>query len=328
MDQLTIVIVTYHSEECIAQCVDAAKRWSPRVIVVDNASTDQTVQIARFHGATVIANADNRGFAGAANQGFSAANTPYVLLLNPDVTLGEGRDALMEAAHRGASTGILTDEDGKPQVGFSIRRLPTPAALSFEALGLNRIFPNNFVNRHWRALDLDLSGPREVEQPPGAFIMVRREAWKAIGGLDESFWPIWFEDVDFCHRLLKAGFKINFTPAAKASHVGAHSIRQMPRGEREVQWYVSLLRYAEKNFGRLNHMVVAASIALSSAPRAVAGLLRFRNGEPLQVCSRVLRLTIESVLKRFKVVRTQNRVQSKASVRNSSEEDKTHAHVP
>ncbi len=328
MDQLTVVIVTYHSEECIGRCVDAALRWTPHVMVVDNASTDKTVEFARLHGASVIANTDNRGFAGAANQGFSAASTPYVLLLNPDVTLFEGRDALMKSAGMGASTGMLTDEAGNPQAGFTIRRLPSARTLAFESLGLNRIFPANPVNRHWRALDLDFTVSQSVEQPPGAFLMVNRQAWEEIGGLDESFWPIWFEDVDFCKRLLDAGFRITYTPDAKASHVGAHSIRQLPRGEREVQWYVSLLRYAEKHFGLAAHVFVAASVALSSIPRAVVGLFRSDGGKPLEVCSEILKQARESVMKRFRSSGKLSRVTAQTTVRNSAEEHKTHIHVP
>lgn len=325
MDQLTVIIVTYHSEECIGPCISAAKQWTPHVIVIDNASTDRTVEIARALDASVIANSDNRGFAGAANQGFAAAQTPYVLLLNPDVTLLEGRDALIQAAEGGASTGILTDESGNPQVGFSIRRIPDAWALAFESLGINRLFPNNPVNRKWRALDLDLSNTASVEQPPGAFILTRRDAWEKIGGLDEGFWPIWFEDVDFCHRLLSHGFQIRYTPETRASHVGAHSIRQMPRGSREIQWYVSLLRYAGKHFSPYHHALVAFSVALSSIPRAVFGVLRFRNGEPLRICQRVLQITIESVMKRSPA---DSHDSEKVAVPNSSEETKTHAHVP
>src|SRR5690606_24866126 len=123
---------------------------------------------------------------------------------------------------------------------------------------------------------------------PGAFLMVHRPAWEKIGGLDESFWPIWFEDVDFCKRLLDSGFTITYTPEARASHVGAHSIRQLPRGKREVQWYVSLLRYAEKHFGRAAHVLVATSVALSSIPRAVVGLFRSDGNKSLEVCSEIL----------------------------------------
>lgn len=328
MDQLAIVIVTYHSAECIAECIDAARRWSSHVIVVDNASTDQTVEIARRHDATVIANPDNRGFAAAANQGFTAATTPHVLLLNPDVTLAEGRDELIAAAKDGAATGMLTDVDGKPQTGFSIRRLPTPAALSFEALGFNRLFPGNPVNRHWRALDLDLSVPRDVHQPPGAFLLVRREAWTSIGAFDESFRPIWFEDVDFCKRLLEAGFQIRYTPAARATHAGAHSIRQMDGGEREVQWYVSLLRYASKHFGRFGHLMVAVSVAISSVPRAGWTLLRFGSWGSVGVCKRVLISSMKSVLqKRFNTVRSRRESLTPSAVQNSTEADKAHLHV-
>ena len=77
-------------------------------------------------------------------------------------------------------------------------------------LGLNRIWPGNPVNRRYRT-----ASPNrlvDVEQPAGAFLMVRRSAWSALGGFDENFFPIWFEDVDFCKRLHDAGLKIVFLP--------------------------------------------------------------------------------------------------------------------
>lgn len=329
MDELTIVIVTFNSADCIERCIGASLLWTSRVVVVDNASTDGTVEVVRGAGAKVIANSENRGFAGGANQGFASADTPYVLLLNPDVTLGQGRDDLIAAASSGAATGLLTDEAGNPQKGFTLRRLPTPLSLSFEALGLNRLFPNNPVNRHWRALDVDLSVPQDAYQPPGAFLLVRREAWAAIGGFDESFWPIWFEDVDFSRRLWEAGFRIRYAPRVRAIHLGAHSIRKMPSGEREVQWYVSLLEYAAKTFGRLGHLAVAVSVALSAGPRAVVAMLRSGRVEHIYVCARVLVSTVKSVFgERSKSVPGRKEPLRAITVENSLETEKTHLHVP
>jgi N-acetylglucosaminyl-diphospho-decaprenol L-rhamnosyltransferase len=329
MDQLTAVIVTHNSEEVVGGCIAAVRRWTRRILVVDNASTDRTLQ--RTDGSQTIANRVNRGFAGAANQGFENAETPFVLLLNPDVTVGEGRDELMEAASEGAAAGPLRDANGQIQAGFSVRRFPTPAALSFETLGLNRFFPGNPVNRRWRCLDLDLSRAQEVEQPAGAFLLVRRDAWASIGGFDDSFHPIWFEDVDFCLRLRAAGWKIRYTPGAKANHRGAHSIAQLPPTERQVQWYVSLLKYAVKHFGTCGRVAVAVSVALSSAPRAVVGIVRSRSPKPLNVCARVLKLAFRSLTGRLRdSAGPRNPVGIPEAVvsEKSTESDQAHLHVP
>ena len=100
----------------------------------------------------------------------------------------------------GLAAGKLVDKTGVAQKGFTIRRFPTPASLIFELFGINRLWPSNPVNRRYRYLDRDLDQPGPVEQPAGAFLMFRRDVWKRLRGFDESFHPVWFEDVDYCRR--------------------------------------------------------------------------------------------------------------------------------
>ena len=138
----------------------------------------------------LIANPENRGFAAAVNQGFAELKNPYVLLLNPDAVIQTSLEPLREACDLPGSAGAggqLVDGNGQPQVGFMVRRLPTPAALILEALLLNRFWPGNPVNRRYRCLDWDSSSRSRVEQPAGAFFMVRRAVWQELGGLDERF---------------------------------------------------------------------------------------------------------------------------------------------
>jgi hypothetical protein len=200
MKGIGAIVVTYNSEAEIGPCLDAALRHTERVVVVDNASSDGTLgEVRKRPGVSLISNAENRGFAAAANQGMKALDVPFLLLLNPDAALETGVEPLAEACGQtgvGASAGKLVDVEGRPQSGFSVRRLPTPAALAFEVLGLNRIWRRNPVNRRYRCLDLDLDTPADVEQPAGAFLMIRRDVWQELGGFDEQFHPVWFEDVD------------------------------------------------------------------------------------------------------------------------------------
>ncbi len=83
-------------------------------------------------------------------------------------------------------------------------------------LGINRLWPRNPVNWRFRCYDVDLQSmkPVEIEQPAGAFMMIRRDAWERVGGFDESFYPLWFEDVDFCCRLKLAGLRLFHVPSA------------------------------------------------------------------------------------------------------------------
>lgn len=285
-----IVVVTYNSADVVGPCLEACLRIAgAEVVVVDNASTDDSVKrIKSFSNVKLLANSINRGFAGAVNQGFSALDSPAVLILNPDAVPLSGVERLEQAVlggNVGAATGRLIGSDGLDQNGFNVRALPTVWTLAFEVLGLNRLWPANPVNRRYRIRAPEKGG--EVEQPAGAFLMIRRSAWAAIGGFDESFYPIWFEDVDFCVRLKNSGYKILFVPEAIARHQGAHSASRLSWEARQVFWYGSLLRYASKHLNSGARRVVGLAVILACFPRAFAAMLRLGVLRPVSVYSRV-----------------------------------------
>ncbi|MBM3763834.1 MAG: glycosyltransferase family 2 protein [Acidobacteria bacterium] len=273
MTQTTAVIVTYNSEEYIRDAVESCLAAEIVVRVIDNGSVDDTVgRIPKRKEVTVVRNSANAGFAGGVNQGVRAVDTPYVLLLNPDARLTTSIEALERAVGEEghmAAAGMLVAEDKSPQKGFTYRNLPTPAALAFEVLGINRIWPANPVNRRYRCLDADLLVARTVEQPAAAFLLFRREVWESLGGFDERFHPVWFEDVDFCKRILAAGGTIQYDPVAKATHLGGHSVQKIDFGERMNVWYASLLKYVSKHFSPFARRVVAAVVVVGVVPRVL-----------------------------------------------------------
>src|SRR5579871_3708255 len=176
MSEAGIVVVTHESGSEIGACLDAASAFAAEIVVVDNASRDETCDEVRRRGVRLIVNPENRGFAAAANQGTLALSTPCVLLLNPDARLETSIEPHVECC-RGdgvaAAAGKLVDGKGRPQAGFAIRNLPSPAALICEILGINRLWRSNPVNWHYRCLDFDFSKAGDVEQPAGAFLMIR-----------------------------------------------------------------------------------------------------------------------------------------------------------
>ncbi len=288
MARTAAVVVTYNSEDVVEVCLDALAQLDD-VVVVDNASTDHTVERARSLATNVIANPDNRGFAAAVNQGFRATTADLVLILNPDVRLGSSLAPLIEACQEhGIAGGRLTDEHGNTQQGFTIRRFPTAVVLALELLGLNRLWRTNPWNREYRYLDRDLSRAGPADQPAGAFLMVRRDAWEKLGGLDESFWPIWFEDVDFCRRAALAGYEIQYVPESQAVHVGGHSIKKIDGASRQLYWYDSLLRYAGKHFRPGEVRVLCLAGAFGALLRMVAGVIQERSLRPIGNCLRIL----------------------------------------
>lgn len=288
-----IVIVTYNSDAVIGPCLDAALQSGADIVVIDNASDDNTARLAARKGVRLIANSTNLGFARAVNQGFSVLNCAYVLLLNPDTVLQTGLEPLRAACKLPRSAGaggLLVDLAGKTQVGFMVRKFPTPLVLVLEALLLNRIWDRNPVNRAYRGLGLDYSRLQVVEQPAGAFLMIRRAVWEELGGFDEGFWPLWFEDVDFCRRATDQRYLWYFAPEAVAKHTGAHSILKLTVEKRLVYWYRSLLRYSAKHFHALGMRVVCAAVVVGSILRMMSESALQRSLKPMTNYSKVILL--------------------------------------
>jgi GT2 family glycosyltransferase len=293
MSRVGIVIVTYNSEAEIGACLDSALATAAEVVVVDNGSTDSTLDQVRSRGARLIANSGNRGFGAAVNQGIRSIEADRILLLNPDAVLESGLDrltALCDRPETGAAGGKLIDTGGRPQTGFNVRRLPTPTALLFEVLLINRLWPGNPVNWHYRCYDFSLDVPAEVEQPAGAFLMFRREVWSTLGGFDEQFYPIWFEDVDFCKRLRDDKYHLYYEPCAVATHQGGHSIRKILLEKRELYWYGSLLKYGFKHFGLGWYRSLCLAVIVGSILRMALGIAFNRSFKPARVYGRVIRL--------------------------------------
>jgi N-acetylglucosaminyl-diphospho-decaprenol L-rhamnosyltransferase len=210
--------------------------------------------------------------------------------LNPDATIETGLEAMRECCARPDAAGAggkLVDEAGLPQAGFMFRRFPTPRALIFETLGLNRIWPHNPVNWQFRCLDTDTDVEQPVDQPAGAFLMIRRDIWEKLDGFDERFHPLWFEDVDFALRAARLGKRMYYTPRAVAKHTGGHSILHMPLEIRAHNWYLSLLRYCTRHFGPWSLRCVCLAVIVGSFVRMGIGVVSQRSLKPIVVYGRV-----------------------------------------
>jgi N-acetylglucosaminyl-diphospho-decaprenol L-rhamnosyltransferase len=293
MSDIGIIVVTYNSAGVIGACLDAALSTGADIVVVDNASTDRTLAEVQRRGVRVIANSDNRGFAAAVNQGCAESSCRYFLLLNPDAILASDLEPLRAACDQPRAAGAggrLLDAAGRPQIGFMVRQLPTPAALILEVLLLNRIWPSNPINWKYRGLGLDYSQPQEVEQPAGAFLMIRRDVWQQLGGFDEKFSPVWFEDVDFCRRAIDQEYSLHYEPQAVAKHTGGHSFPALTLEMRRIYWYRSLLRYAVKHFRPPWMRAVCLAVLAGSCLRAVLESLLEKSFQPIATYGSVARL--------------------------------------
>jgi N-acetylglucosaminyl-diphospho-decaprenol L-rhamnosyltransferase len=278
------IIVTYNSGATIRACLEALAEEQCEIIVVDNASSDDTVQrveeFVAWSPVRLVANEENRGFAAAVNQGAREAEGDVLLILNPDAIAEPGAlSALLRCvAETGAAAagGALVDEQGQPARGFSFRRVATLRPLVYEGLLVNQLWPSNAVNRQYRCLDADYSQQQEVEQPAGACLAVTRTMWDKLGGFDEQFFPVWFEDVDFCKRLRDQGGKIVYCPEARFRHSGAHSVGQLSFRARQIFWYGNMLLYAKKHFPPSQVTRLRLAIAGGMLLRSVAAVFGAR----------------------------------------------------
>jgi len=276
------IVVTYNSAGSIERCLGALREqcgWER--IVIDNASRDDTV--ARVEAADpdarLIKNRENLGFAAAANLGAQLAAGRFLLFLNPDAVAQPGAlpalASALEPEGVGAVGGLLLRDDGQPNRGFAVRRFPTTLSMAAEILLLNRLWPRNPLNRRYRCLDLDYAQSQDVDQPAGACLAVRREAWTSVAGFDERFFPVWFEDVDLCRRLRARNWRILYCPQAAFAHSGGHSVNQVPLLDRQIFWYRNLLRYFRKHESPAAVATLRAAIAVGMGLRSLAALVGF-----------------------------------------------------
>jgi hypothetical protein len=278
------IVVTHNSGEAVPACLEALSHEECEIVIVDNASRDDTVELVkRFaskHPVRLLTNQQNRGFGAAVNQGAREAGGDVLLILNPDAVPEPGAVAALlqclGSAGADAAGGSLLESDGRPARGFAFRRLPTLWALVFEATLVNQLWPGNPVNRRYRCFAADYTKQQNVEQPAGACFALRRTVWDHVGGFDEQFFPVWFEDVDLCKRLHEQGAKIIYCPEARFRHTGAHSVGQLSFRDKQLFWYANMLRYARKYFSRGQVLVLRLAILKGMVLRSIGALLGAR----------------------------------------------------
>ena len=294
------IVVTHNSGATIGACLEALAHEDCEIVVVDNASADDTVQrieeFVAWNPVCLIANEQNLGFGAAINQGAREATGDVLLVLNPDAIAEPGAVAALlrclETTKAAAVGGALLETDGQPARGFAFRRIPTLAPLLYEVLLVNRLWPGNPVNQRYRCLDANYSQQQEVEQPAGACLAVTCTAWDSMGGFDEQFFPVWFEDVDLCKRLHDLGLKIFYCPEARFRHSGAHSVGQLTFRDQQIFWYMNMLRYARKHFSKRQVFFLRSAIVKGMLLRSVTALFGARKaplGETLSAYWGVVR---------------------------------------
>lgn len=281
---LDIVIVNWNSgvllREAVASIAEFGANVVSSVIVVDNHSSDDSLSAVEADAADlpfslhVIRNPTNMGFGAACNQGAKQAQSEYLLFLNPDTalfagTLSDSLAYMQDPAHAGVGIcGVqLLDEQGR--VSRSCARFPSARRFLAHASGLDRLFPRL---GHFMA-DWDHRQTREVDQVIGAFFLVRREMFEALGGFDERFF-VYFEEVDLSLRARNAGWRSVYLADAQAFHVGGGTSRQV-KARRLFYSLRSRLLYSFKHFSWAGAMgVMFVTLLVEPLSRTMLALLR------------------------------------------------------
>jgi GT2 family glycosyltransferase len=261
---LSIIIITWNSQEFIQNCLDSIflsqRNFESEVIMVDNGSSDQTTKIIEtlYPQVNLIQNKKNLGYAKANNQGIEESQGKYVLLLNPDTQVLENSLALVyEFMEENPQVGALGPKLLNPDktIQPSVREFPTFSTLIWEFSGLSRLFPKSRIFGRWRMGYFAFDQTREVDQPMGSCLMLRRETLEEVGILDENF-PMFFNDVDLCNRIKNAEWKIYFYPRAEVIHQKGASTSQV---KRRMIWlsHLAFFRFFRKHkTGLINRLLL------------------------------------------------------------------------
>lgn len=280
---LDIIIVNWNSgtqlQDAIISIAKFGVKTVNKLIVVDNGSSDDSLMMVEANATDlpfplrIIRNLANLGFGAGCNQGASQTDSEFLLFLNPDTVLFE--DTLSKALtymqdSANARVGICGVQllDMQTRISRSCSQFPSARRFIAQAMGLDRVFPQlgHFMTE-W-----DHRETREVDQVMGAFFLVRRAVFEALGGFDERFF-VYFEEVDFSRRARNRGWRSVYLASAQVFHAGGGTSRQV-KARRLFYSLRSRLLYAFKHFSWAGAMpVMFATLLVEPISRSVLALL-------------------------------------------------------
>ncbi len=251
MADVSVIIVSRNTCALTCAAVESVLASTGRVptetIVVDNASTDETVHVLprRFPSAKFVRAESNLGFARAANLGAREAAGEFLLLLNSDArvkadSLSKALSWMRQHPDTAVLGAQLLNPDGSKQ--NSIANFPSLATELLNKSVLRRLSPSRFPGKESAP-----QGPIEVESVVGAFMLVRRKLWQELRGLDERFF-FFLEETDFCFRARRFG-KVIHLPQLEVWHDQGQTAGHM-RAAARIEYWRSRYLYFEKHYGR------------------------------------------------------------------------------
>lgn len=284
--KLSVIIVNYnvraYLEQCLRTVFKALEGIAGDVFVVDNLSTDGSVEMVRekFPQVRLIANSENVGFSRANNQAIRESSAEYVVLLNPDTVVGEDVFrtviAFMDAHPKSGGLGVKMIDGTGHFLPESKRGLPTPAVAFYKIIGLTRLFPRSRVFGRYHLGHLPEDEAARIEILSGACMFLRKKTLDEVGLLDESFF-MYGEDIDLSYRITLGGYENWYLPEARIIHYKGESTKKSSVNYVFV-FYNAMAIFARKHFARrrtdLLSLLITGSIYLSAAGAIVMRFLR------------------------------------------------------
>jgi len=271
---ISIIIVSYNVQDLLQKCLEsiyASKiQCSFEIIVVDNASSDQSGELIqkRYPQIKWIQNQENKGFAAANNQGIRLANGAFIWLLNPDTEITpEALDSLKHVIEGdsliGACGSKLINLDGSLQI--SCYPFPTLGREFVRMFHLEGLIPNtSYPMDQW-----DSQNIYPVDNLQGASLLLRKSALEEVGNLDEAFF-VYTEEVDLNYRLKKAGWKIYWVPYSIVVHHGGQSTKQN-KTAMFLELYKTKIQFFRKHYGKVTTALYKFVLYFASLTRILSG---------------------------------------------------------
>lgn len=230
---VSVIAVTYNSEECIKECLDSVLQQtgvSLEIIVVDNKSTDDTVAKIGEKNCRLIENKENMGFGRGCNLGFSKSTGRYIYLLNPDACL-VGENCLAEMCR------ILDENTNWGLAGTKVLSMDgqheSPPAKTYPGA--------NAVSRDFSKL------PGDIAWIIGASMIIRRDVYQKLQGFDPDYF-LYSEETDLCLRARELGFEIGYMDGIAVSHIGGKSESSSDPSDVAQRKLCGLLTFREKHY--------------------------------------------------------------------------------
>jgi len=274
---VSVVIVNTNTRHlmipCLVSLFDTTKRACLEVYVVDNNSSDGSVEAVRdgFPRVKVIANDRNRGFTEANNQAIPHCTGRYIYCLNPDtVVLGGAVDTLVDFMDQRHDCGAVGSNLLNPDMTLqpTCRAFITPGRMILKHFFPRKLFPR--LAGQWFPEFSAHDRIREVDWVIGASIMVRREALEQVGLKDERYF-IFHEETDWCLQIKRAGWKVYFVPDARIIHYGGQTVSGMWGNKVILEYYKGKHLFLKKNFGSASLLIHRAFLGLLLSIRLTFG---------------------------------------------------------